>query len=224
MYHSNSRSASPGVGAHKPFTPAPAGMASQTRTSAWTGGRVHARGRERERNARNPLHRLEIAKQISPFALNPTAMGGGCLASLPLGPLKRGWPTRVGSPNTAKCPLFFLLERRNKRVWWVRRTNDRARSAQRSSVHACLGGSVGALAPPAGPGRAINALLGKRHHEVEKRGHVGARVSTWRRGLLALVSVNGGREVTFRCRISTNGLPPGGAWLVRGLIHLIHLA
>ena len=42
-------------------------------------------------------------------------------------------------------------------------------------------------------------------------------------GFVGASSVNGGREVTFRCRISTNGLPPGGAWLVRGLIHLIHL-
>ena len=97
---------------------------------------------------------------------------GGRLSCEPApGAAEKGLAHPRGIAQRGKCPLFFLLERRNKRVWWVRRTNDRARSAQRSSVHACLGGVGGCLGPPAGPGRAINALLGKRHHEVEKRAH-----------------------------------------------------
>ena len=164
VYHSNSRSASPGVGAHKPFTPAPAGMASQTRTSAWTGGRVHARGRERERNARTPSsgwrspsksHRLR-------YTCKSHCHGGRLSCEPAPGAAEKGLAHPRGIAQRGKCPLFFLLERRNKRVWWVRRTNDRARSAQRSSVHACLGGVGGCLGTPRGPGTRYQRTIGEK--------------------------------------------------------------
>lgn len=51
---------------------------------------------------------------------------------------------------------------------------------------------------------------GKRYQEVEKRGTVGARVSTWQRGLLALVSLS---KVTFRLSYFGQRLTLGGPLL-----------
>ena len=192
MYHSNSRSASPGVGAHKPFTPGANGHGIPNENLRLDGGAC-ARSGPREGKKRKKPPPQAGDRQANLTVCAKSHCHGGRLSCEPApGAAEKGLAHPRGIAQRGKCPLFFLLERRNKRVWWVRRTNDRARSAQRSSVHACLGGVGGCLGPPAGPGRAINALLGKRHHEVEKRGHLGARVSTWRRGLLALVLSMGG--------------------------------
>ena len=167
-------------------------MASQTRTSAWSGGAC-ARSGPRKRRAAPP--QLEIAKQIPPFALNPTAMGGICLASLPLGPLKRGWPARVGSPNAESVPFSSCWNEETSECGGSGGRTTGARSAQRSSVHACLGGVGGCLGPPRGPGTRYQRAIGEQGiMRWRNGGHVGARVSTWRRGLLALTSVKEARR------------------------------
>ncbi len=143
-------------------------MASQTRTSAWSGGAC-ARSGPRKRRAAPP--QLEIAKQIPPFALNPTAMGGICLASLPLGPLKRGWPARVGSPNAERVPFSSCWNEETSECGGSGGRTTGARSAQRSSVHACFGGGWWVPWPPPRARDALSARYwGTRHHEVEKRG------------------------------------------------------
>ncbi len=201
-------------------------MASQKSTSAWSGGRVSTLGAEREKKKRKKPPSTAGDRQAIPTvcAKIPPPWGGLRCEPAP-GSAEKGLVHPRGIAQRGKSPLFLPVGRRNKRVWWVSRTNDRARSAQRSSVHACSAG--GWWVPWPLPPRARDALSahywGTRHHEVEKRGARWCSGEHMATGFVGASSVKGGREGTFRCRISTNGLPPGRAWLARGLIHLIHL-
>ncbi len=174
VYHSNSRSASPGVGAHKPFTPGASGHGIPNENLRLDGGACARSGPREGKKRKKPPPQVgdrQANLTVCATRVNPTAMGGGCLVSLPLAPLKRGWPTRVGSPNAASVPFSSC---------WNEETSECGGSGGRTTgldrpnglpSTRAWGELVGALAPPAGPGRAINALLGKRHHEVEKRAH-----------------------------------------------------
>ncbi len=109
MYHSNSRSASPGVGAHKPFTPGASGHGIPNENLRLDGGACARSGPREGKKRKKPPPQVgdrQANLTVCATRVNPTAMGGGCLVSLPLAPLKRGWPTRVGSPNAASVPFL----------------------------------------------------------------------------------------------------------------------
>ena len=194
MYHSNSRSASPGVGAHKPFTPGANGHGIPNENLRLDGGAC-ARSGPREGKKRKKPPPQAGDRQANLTVCAKSHCHGGRLSCEPApGAAEKGLAHPRGIAQRGKCPFSSC---------WNEETSECGGSGGRTTgldrpnglpSTRAWGELVGALAPPAGPGRAINALLGKRHHEVEKRGHLGARVSTWRRGLLALVLSMGGMK------------------------------
>ena len=165
----NSRSASPGgVGAHKPFPPGASGHGIPNEKLRLERGGVCTLGAEKEKSSPSTVG----DRQANPTVCAKSHCHGGNLSCEPApGAAEKGLARPRGIAQRGKCPLFFLLERRNKRVWWVRRTNDRGSIGPTVFRPRVLGGGWWVPWPPPRARDALSARYwGTRHHEVEKRG------------------------------------------------------